>query len=349
MLPRPVLEQARDELVDWQNTGMSVMEMSHRSPAYMRIIEEATADLRTLMDIPAHYHVLFLQGGAQGQFSAVPLNLIGRTGTADYVDTGHWSKLAIAEARKYGAVRVVASSADQAYTTLPAFENWQRDPNAAYLHYTPNETVGGLEFQWVPETGAVPLVADMSSNILSRQIDVNQFGIIYAGAQKNIGPSGVTVVLVREDLIEHALPITPVTYHYKRYAEAESMYNTPSTYGIYIAGLVFKWLKKQGGVAAIEQQNRAKSDLLYQYLDHCDGFYHAPIHAAGRSRMNVVFHLRSDALNDAFLRESAAAGLLQLKGHKIAGGMRASIYNAMPIEGVLALISFMKYFADQHR
>ncbi|WP_026182285.1 3-phosphoserine/phosphohydroxythreonine transaminase [Leeia oryzae] len=348
VLPKPVLEQAQAELLDWHGSGMSVMEMSHRGPEFQSIIDEALADLRELMNIPANYQILFLQGGAQGQFSAVPLNLIGKTGKADYVNTGHWSTLAMKEAARYGTVNEVCSSADSRFDHIPAFAEWKLTPDASYVHYTPNETVGGLEFQWVPEVGNVPLVADMSSNILSREIDVSKFGLIYAGAQKNIGPSGLTLVIVRDDLIGHALPVTPVTYDYKKYADAGSMYNTPSTYGIYLAGLVFKWLKQNGGIAAMEQQNIAKSNLLYHYLDDCGGFYYSPIASADRSRMNVVFRLKDEALDAAFLKESKAAGLLQLKGHKIAGGMRASIYNAMPVEGVQALLSFMKDFAKRN-
>ncbi|MCB6185238.1 3-phosphoserine/phosphohydroxythreonine transaminase [Leeia sp. TBRC 13508] len=348
VLPRPVLEQAQAELIDWHGSGMSVMEMSHRGPEFQSIIDEALADLRELMNIPSNYQILFLQGGAQGQFSAVPLNLIGATGKADYVNTGHWSTLAMKEAARFGQVNEVCSSADSRFDHIPAFSEWKLSKDASYVHYTPNETVGGLEFQWVPEVGDVPLVADMSSNILSREIDVSKFGLIYAGAQKNIGPSGLTLVIVRDDLIGKSLPITPVTYDYKKYADAGSMYNTPSTYGIYLAGLVFKWLKAQGGVAAMEAINVEKSNLLYHYLNDCGGFYYSPIAEADRSRMNVVFRLKDEALDAAFLKESKAAGLLQLKGHKIAGGMRASIYNAMPVEGVQALLSFMKDFAQRN-
>ncbi len=348
MLPRPVLEHAQGELLDWRGSGMSVMEMSHRGPEFMSILEEALADLRELMGIPSNYQVLFLQGGAQGQFSAVPLNLLGDKGVADYVNTGHWSTLAMKEAARYGKVNEVCSSADRNFSYVPDRAGWKLDPNAAYVHYTPNETVGGVEFQSVPEVGNVPLVADMSSNILSREFDVSRFGLIYAGAQKNIGPSGLTVVIVRDDLIGKALPVTPVTYDYKKYADAGSMYNTPPTYAIYLAGLVFKWLKQRGGVAAMEQQNIAKAELLYSCLANCGGFYYSPIDQAARSRMNVVFRLKDESLDAAFLKESKAAGLLQLKGHKVVGGMRASIYNAMPIEGVQALVTFMQDFARRN-
>ncbi|NLR73990.1 3-phosphoserine/phosphohydroxythreonine transaminase [Leeia aquatica] len=347
MLPRVVLEQAQAELLDWHGSGMSVMEMSHRGGEFQQIIDEAIADLRELMAIPDNYQVLFMQGGGQGQFSAVPLNLIGRTGRADYVNTGHWSTLAVKEAARYGEAREVCSSAGDAFHGIPDRSGWELDPRAAYVHYTPNETVNGVEFQDIPDVGAVPLVADMSSNILSREVDVSRFGLIYASAQKNIGPSGVTVVIVRDDLLDHALPITPITLQYRKYADAGSLFNTPSTYGIYLAGLVFKWLKQQGGVAGIEQLNKAKADLLYRYLDDCGGFYFAPVEASARSRMNVVFRLRDESLNADFLAQSKAAGLLQLKGHKVVGGMRASIYNPMPLAGVEALVAFMRDFAQR--
>lgn len=347
MLPRVVLEQAQAELLDWHGSGMSVMEMSHRGGEFQQIIDEAIADLRELMAIPDNYQVLFMQGGGQGQFSAVPLNLIGRTGRADYVNTGHWSTLAVKEAARYGEAREVCSSAGEAFHGIPDRSRWELDPRAAYVHYTPNETVNGVEFQDIPDVGAVPLVADMSSNILSREVDVSRFGLIYASAQKNIGPSGVTVVIVRDDLLDHALPITPITLQYRKYADAGSLFNTPSTYGIYLAGLVFKWLKQQGGVAGIEQLNKAKADLLYRYLDDCGGFYFAPVEASARSRMNVVFRLRDESLNADFLAQSKAAGLLQLKGHKVVGGMRASIYNPMPLAGVEALVAFMRDFAQR--
>ncbi len=347
MLPRVVLEQAQAELLDWHGSGMSVMEMSHRGGEFQQIIDEAIADLRELMAIPDNYQVLFMQGGGQGQFSAVPLNLIGRTGRADYVNTGHWSTLAVKEAARYGEAREVCSSAGDAFHGIPDRSRWELDPRAAYVHYTPNETVNGVEFQDIPDVGAVPLVADMSSNILSREVDVSRFGLIYASAQKNIGPSGVTVVIVRDDLLDHALPITPITLQYRKYADAGSLFNTPSTYGIYLAGLVFKWLKQQGGVAGIEKLNKAKADLLYRYLDDCGGFYFAPVDAPARSRMNVVFRLRDESLNADFLAQSKAAGLLQLKGHKVVGGMRASIYNPMPLAGVEALVAFMRDFAQR--
>ncbi|MCU0840895.1 MAG: 3-phosphoserine/phosphohydroxythreonine transaminase [Thiobacillaceae bacterium] len=347
VLPREVLEQARDELVNWQGCGMSVMEMSHRGKEYMAIQAQAEADLRELMGIPANYKVLFLQGGASSQFSMVPMNLLRGKTSADYLNTGEWSKKAIKEARKYGAVNVVASSEDKNFSYAPAQSAWKLDPNAAYVHYTPNETIGGVEIFWTPDTGAVPLVADMSSCILSRPMDVSRYGLIYAGAQKNIGPAGVTVVIVREDLIGQTVAGTPTMFDYKVQADADSMYNTPPTYGIYIAGLVFKLLKAKGGLAEMERVNVAKSSLLYDYLDATD-FYNSPVAMENRSRMNVPFTLKDAALDEEFLKGAKARGLLQLKGHRSVGGMRASIYNAMPVEGVQTLVDYMKEFEKSH-
>jgi phosphoserine aminotransferase len=347
VLPREVLLQARDELVDWHGSGMSVMEMSHRGKEFMRIAAEAEADLRELMAIPANYKVLFLQGGAHSQFSMLPLNLLRGKKSADYLDSGLWSKKAIDEAARYCKVNVVASSRDRNYTYAPAQDQWKLDPGAAYVHYTSNETIGGVEIFWTPETGDVPLVADMSSHILSRPVDVSKFGIIYAGAQKNIGPAGLAIVIIREDLIGHAAPGAPTMFDYKTHADNDSMYNTPPTYAIYIAGLVFKWLKARGGLAAMEQANIRKASLLYDYLDSAD-FYNAPVARVNRSRMNVPFCLKQAALDAAFLEQASKRGLLQLKGHKLVGGMRASIYNAMPIDGVQALVDFMRDFANNH-
>ncbi len=343
VLPREVLEQARDELVNWQGCGMSVMEMSHRGKEYMGIQAQAEADLRELMGIPANYKVLFLQGGASSQFAMVPMNLLRGKTSADYLNTGEWSKKAIKEARKYGGVSVVASSEDRNFSYAPTQDAWKLDPNAAYVHYTPNETIGGVEIFWTPETGNVPLVADMSSCILSRPMDVSKFGLIYAGAQKNIGPAGVTVVIVRDDLIGQTVAGTPTMFDYKTHADNESMYNTPPTYGIYIAGLVFKMLKAKGGLAAMEQQNVLKANLLYDYMDATD-FYNSPVARENRSRMNVPFTLKDAALDEDFLKGAKARGLVQLKGHRSVGGMRASIYNAMPVEGVQALVDYMKEF-----
>ena len=343
VLPKEVLAQARDEMMDWHGSGMSVMEMSHRGKEFMRIAAEAEADLRELMNIPSNYKVLFLQGGAHSQFSMIPMNLLRGKKSADYLDTGIWSKKAIDEAKRYCSVNVVASSADKNYTYAPTQDAWKLSADAAYVHYTSNETIGGVEMFWTPKTGDVPLVCDMSSHILSRPIDVSQYGLIYAGAQKNIGPAGLTIVIVREDLIGQTMVGTPTMFDYKTHADNDSMYNTPPTYGIYIAGLVFKWLKAKGGLAAMEKINIEKAALLYSYLDQSD-FYHSPIAVDNRSRMNIPFTLKNAAFDAAFLKQAQENGLLQLKGHKLVGGMRASIYNAMPIEGIKALISFMQAF-----
>lgn len=345
VLPHEVLVQAREELLDWHGTGMSVMEMSHRGKDFMDIAAQAEADLRDLMSIPKNYKVLFLQGGATLQFAMVPLNLLDGKASADYVNTGIWSKKAIDEASKFCHVNEIASSADKNFTYAPALKSWKLNKDAAYVHYTPNETIGGVEFGWVPQVGDVPLVADMSSNILSRPYDVSRFGLIYAGAQKNIGPAGLTLVIVRDDLIGLADSRLPTMMNYKTHADNDSMYNTPPTYGIYMAGLVFQWLKRNGGVAQMEKANIAKAKLLYEAIDGSDGFYVCPVATADRSRMNVPF-VTADAATDAeFVKQADARGLMQLKGHKLAGGMRASIYNAMPLEGVQALVDFMREFA----
>ncbi len=347
MLPQEVLERARDDLLDWQGSGMSVMEMSHRSKEYMSIAAQAESDLRELLAIPTNYKVLFLQGGATLQFAMVPHNLMRGKGTADYINTGVWSKKAIAEGKLYGKVNVAASSSDTNFTTIPAQETWNLNPDAAYLHYTPNETIGGVEFPFVPETGEVPLVADMSSTLLSRPIEVSRYGIIYAGAQKNIGPAGLAIVIVREDLIGHAPAGSPVMLDYKTHAENESMYNTPPTYAWYIAGLVFSWLKKQGGLPAIAAINQRKADRLYRYID-ASGFYKNPVDPTCRSWMNVPFILPKAEMDAEFLAATKKAGLISLKGHRLVGGMRASIYNAMPEAGVDALIAYMQDFAARH-
>lgn len=343
VLPEPVLQQAAAEMLDWHGSGMSVMEMSHRGKEFIDIHARAEADLRELMGIPKNYKVLFLQGGASAQFAVIPMNLLRGKACADYVNTGQWSKKAIADAKKYCKVNVAATSEPDGYTRAPKQSEWKLDPDAAYVHITTNETIGGVEFHWVPDTGNVPLVADMSSHILSRPMDVSRYGLIYAGAQKNIGPAGLTIVIVRDDLLGQALPVTPTVFDYKVQAENDSMSNTPSTYAIYVAGLVFEWLKKQGGVAAMEKTNRAKAALLYDYLDQTE-FYHSPVAKDDRSLMNVPFTLRNADLDKAFLQTTEAAGLTQLKGHRSVGGMRASIYNAMPIEGVQALVQCMKEF-----
>jgi len=347
VMPEEVLEQARDELLDWHGSGMSIMEMSHRGKEFISVADEAEADLRTLLAMPKNYKVLFMQGGAQAQFALVPMNLLGAKKTADYVDTGQWSSKALQEAKRYCEPAVVASSKDQRYTLIPERATWQLNPDAAYVHYASNETIGGVEFHWVPDTGDVPLVCDMSSDILSRPIDVSRFGVIYAGAQKNVGPAGLTLVIVRDDLLGRALPITPGVFDYKQQAEADSMLNTPATFGIYLAGLTFKWLMKQGGLAAIEKHNIAKAAVLYELLDETE-FYRCPVRREDRSRMNIAFTLRDAKLDDAFLKEAKAQNLSELKGHRSVGGIRASIYNAMPIAGVRALVDFMRDFEKRH-
>ena len=346
-LPEPVLRQAAEEMLDWRGTGMSVMEMSHRGKVFIAIHAQAEADLRELLAIPKHYKVLFLHGGGAAQFAIVPMNLLRGKAIASYVNTGHWSARAIAEAKRYCKVNIAASSEDAKFTYAPPQEKWRLDPGAAYVHMTSNETIEGVEFHWVPQTGDVPLVADASSHILSRPFDVGRFGLIYAGAQKNIGPAGLTIVIVREDLIGQAAPSTPTVFDYKVQAEAESMINTPATYAIYIAGLVFGWLKKLGGLARMEELNVAKAKLLYDYLDQTE-FYHSPVAKSDRSRMNIPFRLRNDQLDAEFLKRAESAGLTQLKGHRAVGGMRASVYNAMPVAGVQALVDFMREFERAH-
>ncbi len=342
-LPLEVLQQAQAEMVNWHGCGMSVMEMSHRGKEYMAIQAEAEADLRELMGIPANYKVLFLQGGASLQFAMVPMNLLRGKASADYLNTGEWSKKAIKEAKKYGAVNVIASSEDKNFSYAPAFSQWKLDPNAAYVHITQNETIGGVEIFETPDTGNVPLVSDMSSTILSRPFDVSKFGLIYAGAQKNIGPAGLTIVIVREDLIGQTVAGTPTMMDYQIQAENDSMYNTPPTYAIYIAGLVFKMLKAKGGIAAMEKTNRAKAKILYDVLD-ASSFFASPVAKENRSLMNIPFTLKNADLDEEFIKGAKARGMIQLKGHRSVGGMRASIYNAMPVEGVQALADFMREF-----
>ena len=347
VLPPSVLQQAADEMLDWQGSGMSVMEMSHRGKEFISIASEAEALLRELLAVPPTYKVLFMQGGAIAENAIVPMNMLRGKASADYIDTGEWSKKSIKEAKKYGAVNVAATAADSGYTTIPARDTWKLDANAAYVHICSNETIGGVEYHFTPDVGTVPLVADMSSSVLSRPVDVSKYGLIYAGAQKNIGPAGLTIVIVREDLLGGALPCTPSAFDYKVVADNESMYNTPPTYAIYIAGLVFKWLKAQGGLPAIEAHNRKKAALLYDYLG-TTSFYSAPVAQDCRSLMNVPFKLADDKLDGAFLKGAEARQMVQLKGHRSVGGMRASIYNAMPLEGVQALVSYMKEFEASH-
>ncbi|HEU5178691.1 MAG TPA: 3-phosphoserine/phosphohydroxythreonine transaminase [Burkholderiales bacterium] len=344
MLPAEVLARAGDEMTDWRGTGMSVMEMSHRGKEFMGIAAEAEKDLRELLAIPSNYKVLFLQGGATLQFAQIPMNLLRGKGKADYVVTGEWSKKAVKEAKQYCDVAVAATSEDRNFTYAP--KKWNVRKDAAYVHYCSNETIGGVEFHQIPKT-EVPLVADASSHFLSRPLDVSKLGLIYAGAQKNAGPAGLTFVIVRDDLIGQVAKGTPGVMDYKAQAEADSMLNTPACYSMYIAGLVFKWLKQLGGLAAIEKINIEKAKLLYDYLDQ-SAFFHNPVAKEDRSRMNVPFTLKDSKLDEPFLKGAVERGMVQLKGHRSVGGMRASIYNAMPIEGVKALVDYMREFEKQH-
>jgi phosphoserine aminotransferase len=345
-LPLEVLERARDEMLDWQGSGMSVMEISHRSSAFVEVAGQAEADLRELMSIPANYKVLFMQGGASAQFSLVPMNLSAPQDTADYIDTGHWSQKGMTEAARYCRVHI-AGDAGGSYSRVPQQNELGFSGDASYAHYTPNETISGVEFGYIPETGAVPLVADMSSTILSRPVDVSRFGLIYAGAQKNIGPSGLTVVIVRDDLIGRARADTPHVFDYKAIADNQSMLNTPPTFAWYMAGLVFKWLKSAGGVRAMGERNRLKAGALYAAIDG-SRLYKNSVARDARSWMNVTFSLSRPQLDSEFLEAAASAGLKGLKGHRVIGGMRASLYNAMPIEGVEKLTAFMMDFERRH-
>ena len=350
VLPKEVLQQAASEMLDWHGSGMSVMEMSHRGPEFISIYKQAESDLRELLAVPPNYKILFMQGGGLGQNAIIPLNMVGccpQPATIDFIHTGSWSGKSIKEAKRYANVNVAASSEANGFTAVPPQDTWNLTRHAAYLHICTNETIDGVEYNFVPESlPKVPIVADMSSHILSRQIDVSQYGVIFAGAQKNIGPAGLTLVIVRDDLLEDALAICPSAFHWKTVAEHESMFNTPPTYAIYIAGLVFAHLKKLGGVAAMEKINIEKARLLYEALD-ADDFYQNRVAPDNRSRMNVPFFLRDESLNDKFLAGAKARGLLQLKGHKSVGGMRASIYNAMPLEGVQALVDYLNEFAGR--
>jgi phosphoserine aminotransferase len=346
-LPLPVLEQARSELTDWQGLGMSVMEVSHRSKAFVATAEDTEARMRAVLGVPDNYHVLFLQGGATAQFAGVPLNLAAPGQTVDYVNTGSWSAKAIAEARRYARVNVVADEADSGYTTTPDPEQVRPSPGAAYLHHTPNETIGGVEFPYVPDTGDVPLVADMSSTILSRPIEVSRFGVIYAGAQKNMGPAGLCLVVVRDDLVGRSRPETPSVLDYGLMARNSSMLNTPPTFGIYLLGLILRWVEDLGGLPAMAERNRTKAETLYAAIDASD-FYRNPVEPRSRSWMNVPFTLADPSLDTTFLAKAAEAGLVNLEGHRSVGGMRASLYNAMPLDGVTALVDFMKEFERTH-
>lgn len=343
VMPLEALETAAREMTSYKNTGVSVMEMSHRSKMYLEIFDETVTLIRELMLIPDDYAVLLLQGGATGQFAAIPMNLLTGSGKADYVDSGSFAHNAMIEARKYGNVRAVASSREINYTRVPDVDPALIDPEADYVHITTNNTIFGTRFTAIPNTGSVPLVADMSSNILSEVYDVKDFGVIYAGAQKNIGPAGVTLVIVRKDLLGREMPTTPNILSWKKMADADSMFNTPTTYSIYMAGLCLKWLKNLGGVPAIEKVNVEKANILYGFLDESK-LFNGVAEAPWRSRMNVTFRTGDEALDDAFVKEAAKAGLINLKGHRSAGGMRASIYNAMPVEGVQALVDFLKRF-----
>ncbi|WP_296805822.1 3-phosphoserine/phosphohydroxythreonine transaminase [Thiocapsa sp.] len=347
MLPEPVLSRARDEMLEWRGSGMCVAEMSHRGKEFMSIAAQAEADLRELLAVPSNYKVLFLQGGASTQFAAIPMNLLRGAAGADYLNTGSWSKKAIAEARRYGEVKVAASTEAERFTRAPRQDELTLSADAAYVHYTPNETIEGVEFPYIPDVGDKPLVADMSSTILSRPIDVSRFGLIYAGAQKNIGPAGLVIVIVREDLLGQTLPATPTMLDYKVQADNDSMYNTPPTYAWYLAGLVFEWLKGLGGLEAMGKINARKAELLYKTIDG-SGFFKNPVEPASRSWMNVPFTLADSELDDTFIKEAKAANLTTLKGHRSVGGMRASIYNAMPQEGVEALVGFMQEFERKH-
>ena len=346
MLPSAVIQRAQAELADWRGSGASVMEISHRGGAFLEVAERAEACLRELLQIPEHYKVLFLQGGASLQFAAVPLNLLRGKGRADYLLTGLWGKKAYAEGGRYCEANVVCDAAPD-YSGIPAPQGWNLDGRAAFVHYTPNETIGGVEFHYVPDTGEIPLVADMSSTILSRPLEVERFGLIYAGAQKNIGPAGLALVIVREDLLGAAAEGTPAVMNYRLQADNGSMYNTPPTYSWYLAGLVFEWVKEQGGVRAMAAVNKRKADKLYAFIDASD-YYANPVRPDCRSWMNVPFTAGDGARDKAFLSGAERAGLLALKGHRSVGGMRASIYNAMPEEGVDALIAYMRDFEQRN-
>jgi len=347
MLPEAVLQQAQEEMLDWQGSGMCVAEMSHRGKEFVSIAEQAEADLRALLAIPDGHRMLFLQGGASSQFAMVPMNLLRGGDRAAYLNTGFWSKKAIAEAKRFCAVEIAASTEDTRFTRAPTQGELNLSPGAAYVHYTPNETIEGVEFPCVPETGDTPLAADMSSTLLSRPIDVSRYGVIYAGAQKNIGPAGLTVVIVREDLIGQPLAGTPAMFDYQTHVQTASMYNTPPTYAWYLAGLVFQWIQRQGGLTVMAAINERKAKALYAAID-ASGLYTNPVEPASRSWMNVPFTLADPGLDQKFLAEAKAVGLVTLKGHRSVGGMRASIYNAMPEEGVQTLIAFMQEFERRY-
>lgn len=346
-LPEEVLKQVQAELLDWHGKGLSVMEMSHRGSDFIELAAEAEQDLRDLLHVPNNYKVLFLQGGASQQFAQIPLNLMRDDQKADYIDTGIWANKAIAEASRYGAVNIAGTGKPYNYFAIPGQNEWQLSKDAAYVHYTSNETIGGVEFNWIPEVGDVPLVVDMSSDILSRPVDVSKFGVIYAGAQKNIGPSGLVVTIIREDLLGKERSDCPTMLNYKIAADNDSMYNTPPTFSWYLAGLVFKWLKKQGGLEGMKKINQQKQELLYGYIDSTE-FYNNPISLTSRSWMNVPFRLVDERLDKLFLEKAEQNHFLYLKGHRSVGGMRASIYNAVGFDAVQALVTFMKEFEKEH-
>jgi len=350
MLPEEVLLQAQAELLDWEQTGMSIMEYGHRTEKFQEMIDRCEADLRELMSIPTDYHVLFIPGGATAQFAMVPINLFGTKASADYIDSGIWSKRAIVEAKRYGDIKVAATlTKKDGLTSIPPEAEWQLNKEACYVHYTPNETIEGIEFDWTPCTDGVPLVADMSSTILSRPVDVSKYGIIYAGAQKNVGQAGITLVIIHRDLLKSApLPRTPTLYQYQTHAENHSLYNTPPTFSWYITGLMLAWMKRHGGVAKFYEINKRKAGKLYHCIDSMPDFYHSNVHPSCRSLMNVPFSIKDDAKNDIFLEEAQKIGLENLKGHRLAGALRASIYNAMPEAGIDKLVSFMTDFAKKH-
>ena len=346
VLPKPVILRAQAEMIDWHNSGLSVMEMSHRGKHYMSIFEKVESDFRSLFNVPKNYKVLFLQGGAIAQNSMVPLNLLNGK-KANYVVSGYWSKRTYQDALPFGDMSIVASSESIGYAKAPDLNDWKIDPSASYVHFCSNETIHGVEYFDMPSIKTIPVVADMSSHILSRPVDISQFGVIYAGAQKNIGPAGVTIVIVRDDLLEVASPLTPSVFNWKTQAENQSMINTPTTYSIYMAGLVFEWLIELGGLSAIEKQNIKKAELLYNYIDSTD-FYSNPIDIKNRSRMNVPFRIQNEDLHTSFVTGAENLGMIGLKGHRLVGGIRASIYNAMPIEGIQALVDYMKDFEKSH-
>ena len=347
VLPRAVLEQAQEEMLEWSGSGMSVTEMSHRSKEFLSIVEDAERTLTSLLGLNEDYQVLFLQGGATTQFSVIPMNLLEDSRGADYICTGQWSKKAIKEGKKIGSIHVAATSEDRKFSDIPSYDSWDLRSNSSYIHITSNETIGGVEFHDYPSNLPAPLVADMSSHILSRPLDVSKFGLIYAGAQKNIGPAGLTIIIIRKDLLNRIGPDLPSMFSYAVQADNQSMFNTPPTYAIYMAGLVFKWLENQGGLFSVEQKNIKKSNMIYDQIDST-GFYRSPVARNCRSRMNIPFRIHDESLEDLFLKDANDYGLLQLKGHRSVGGIRASIYNAMPTEGVEALLGFMQHFEQQH-